>query len=178
MIHIYCSNAKNQSGYSDIYCINIDGTGLKNLTRDRVGSPYAAFYSPDENYVIFTAHGFMQKSVSVMGSHTLFLMDCEGDSIYQIGDFESGSSGRTTFVNSGQDVIYYRDNRISKYNIESKTNYFLLELPVQSVIRNMQKNDSFLFFCYDGNICKMNYDCQNIKYLYLINSPFYSIQPY
>ncbi|MFG0332485.1 MAG: DPP IV N-terminal domain-containing protein [Maioricimonas sp. JB049] len=85
--------------HMDIYVVNADGTGMRQLT-DSPGYDAEASYSPDGSQIVFTS--------TRDGDPDLYIMDADGSNVRQLTDVD-GYDGGPFFSPDGNWVIFRSD---------------------------------------------------------------------
>ncbi len=95
------SSGKIFFSYSyNIYSINIDGSGEKQLTFDLEGVPSP---SPDGSKIVF------KKYVSGINKYNIFIMNADGSSIKRLTNFSTQHENYPTFSPDGRKIIFERN---------------------------------------------------------------------
>jgi TolB protein len=98
--------ARYRSGYSDIFAMNADGTGVTNLTKTDTVSEFLPDWSPDGRSIVF------QRS---KGDHDLWTMRPDGSKQYLITR-NSAFDGYPSFSPDGTSLVAVRDDAVVAMN--------------------------------------------------------------
>ena len=107
---IFSSNYKEDWEYdfrnSELYSINLDGTGLKQLT-DRKGPDYGAVISPDGNLIAYLGY---DDKVQTYQTTNLYLMDINGDNKREIKTNLDRSIASLKWSKDGKNLFFMYDD--------------------------------------------------------------------
>ena len=84
-----------QNGHSNLFIINIDGTGLTNVTNDNIGAMHPTWRN--DNFIYFVTHG---------SDYRIWKIRPNGSELNVVSPFKIGAHARVQFSNDNQFIFF------------------------------------------------------------------------
>ena len=107
-------SARDGNNTNQIYTMNADGSGVRQLTYLEDGGALGPLWSPDRSRIVFVSN----RDSSERTGSDLYITEIDGDQIERLT--ETGKAGRPVWHPDGKALFYWFDNNLYEIDIQNK----------------------------------------------------------